>query len=106
MDIELITLAFLIVLFVTAEVYRSLKSSRGVIVSFEDSDLGFLVSPVLTARVRLEDGAIVQATANSCAVCMGKMAVGTQVRVYCSSTGYVLDSPWFRKKSSGSCVSF
>lgn len=103
MDIETITLIFLVILFLTAEGYRALRSSRGIIVSFEDSDLGFLVSPELTAKIRLEDGAIVQASVNGCTACMGNLIVGSQVRVYESSNGYVVDTPWFRKKFPASC---
>lgn len=94
MDLETVTLVFLIMVFVSAEVYRSLRSSRGVIVAFEDSDLGFLVSPLLTARVKLNDGSVVLASVNSCTACLGRLAVGTQVRIYNSSSGYVLDTPW------------
>ncbi len=105
MDLETATLVFLIVVFVAAEIHRSLRSRRGVIVGFEDSDLGFLVSPLLTARVRLNDGSEVMASVNSCTACLGRLAVGTQVRVYNSSDGYVVDTPWLEQKLPGSCGS-
>jgi hypothetical protein len=103
MDIETITLIFLIVLFLTAEIYRVSRSSHGIIVSFEESEFGFLVSPTLMARVKLNDGSVVSATVNSCTACMGRLAVGSQVRVYRSSDGHVVDTPWIRKKISFSC---
>lgn len=103
MDLETVTLIFLLVVFLTAEIYRARRSSRGIIVGFDDSDLGLLVSPVLTARVRLEDGSIIQADVNSCTACMGRLTVGTQVRIFNSSNGYMVDTPWFQQKSGKAC---
>lgn len=103
MDLETVTLIFLIVVFLAAETYRARRSSRGIIVGFEDSDLGLLVSPVLTARVKLDDGSVIQAELNSCTACMGRLSVGTQVRIYNSSNGYVVDTPWFQRGSGKAC---
>ncbi len=103
MDIEHITLVFLICLFLIAEVYRALRSARGEIISFEDSEFGFLMSPSLMAKVKLSDGSVVTASVNGCVACMGRLGVGTQVRVYNSSEGYVVDTPWFHKKMKDTC---
>ena len=103
MDLETVTLIFLLIVFLSAEIYRARRSSRGIIVGFEDSDLGLLVSPVITARVKLGDGSIIQADLNSCTACMGKLEVGTQVRIYNSSSGYVVDTPWLRQRSGKTC---
>ncbi|MDD3472969.1 MAG: hypothetical protein PHS86_09310 [Syntrophaceae bacterium] len=103
MDIETLTLIFLIILFLVAEYYRATRSRRGTIVSFEESELGFLINPILTARVQLENGKFVQASVNSCTACMGRLCVGSEVRVYNSSDGYILDVPWLPKKFNRLC---
>jgi hypothetical protein len=98
MNLEYLTLLFLVSVFVVAEVYRAARSLRGVIVSADDCSLGPIALPVMTVRVRLESGKEVSAKLNCCTACLGRLDVGDEVRIADSRDGYVIDLPWFRKK--------
>ena len=106
MNIEHATLVFLITLFVAAEVFRIMRGTRGVIMSVHDGGLAAAMS-VMTVKVRLKDGAEVDADLNSCTACMGRLKVGDEVRVSPTRDGYVVDLPWMRRGdcrgTSGAC---
>jgi hypothetical protein len=106
MNIENATLVFLIALFVAAEVFRIIRGSRGVIVSVQDEGLAAAMS-VMSVRVKLKDGAEINADLNSCTACMGRLKVGDEVRVSPTREGYVVDLPWIRRGDcqgvSGGC---
>lgn len=110
MSLETATLLFLIVAFVSAEIYRARRGRRGVIVGADDAGLGHILLPVVTVKVKLQDGDEVRAELNCCTACLGRLQVGDEVRVMESRTGYVIDLPWRRRvrcdtKASNACVS-
>jgi hypothetical protein len=105
MNIEHITLAFLVIVFAAAEVYRLMRGSRGVIVREEDGGFPGIALPVTTVRVRLETGDEVAASMNCCTACLGRLKIGDEVRVSHSRDGYVVDLPWFRRRSCHSRAS-
>ncbi len=99
MHIEQATVLFLVMVFAAAEVYRLVRGRRGVIVSEDDSGLAGIALPVTSVKVRLECGDEVTATMNCCTACLGRLKIGDEVRVSDSSDGYVVDLPWFRRRS-------
>jgi len=99
MNLEYATLLFLIGLFIAAEVYRARRGVRGVIVGMNNDELGLLVSPVITVRVRLRHGEEINAGMNCCTACLGNLGIGDEVRVSDSRDGFVVDLPWFRSRS-------
>lgn len=100
MDLEQVTIIFLILVFIAAELYRSVRAHRGVIVSFQDQGPLSAILPVQAVSVRLQDGHEVTAQLNGCTACLGRLKVGDEVRVSNCSDGYVVDLPWIRK---GTC---
>ena len=101
MNIEHITIAFLIAVFVAVEIYRSSRGKRGAIIAINDSGYGELL-PVLSVKVRLDRGDLVDANLNCCTACLGKLRIGDEVRVCASREGYVVDLPWLRRRSCSS----
>lgn len=97
MSLETATLLFLIVAFVAAELHRVRRGRRGIIVGADDSGLGHLLLPVVTVKVRLEDGRNIDAELNCCTACLGRLQLGDEVRVLDSRNGYVVDLPWRRR---------
>lgn len=102
MTLEHLTLAFLLLFFAAAEIYRIVHGKRGVIVSVEDSSVSALVLPVTAVRVRLGDGREVSAQLNCCTACLGRLKVGDQVRVTNSRSGYVVELPWLNRSQCSS----
>jgi hypothetical protein len=106
MNIEHVTMVFLIAVFVAAEVLRIKRGSRGIIVSMRDGGLAAAVS-VMSVKVRLKDGAEIEADLNPCTACMGRLKVGDEVRISPTRDGYVVDLPWIRRgdcqSDSGGC---
>jgi hypothetical protein len=100
MTLENATLIFLVLIFVAAEILRSVRSRPGVIVSVEEGYLGPVLLPLMKVNVRLERGDEVSASLNCCTLCLGHLKLGDEVRVSPSREGYVVDLPWFR---SGKC---
>ena len=96
MTLESLTIAFLVVVFVAAEIWRSLNGTRGVIVSMNDDGLSFAAMGVGTIDVQLESGEQITASVNCCTACLGRLRVGDPVRVCHSKEGYVADLPWVR----------
>jgi len=96
MTLEQITIAFLIAVFVAAEIYRMRRGMRGVIVGVSDSADTFGVLPVMSVRVRLNSGREVEASLNACTACLGRLQVGDEVRVADTRDGWTVDLPWFR----------
>lgn len=105
MNIEQATIAFLVIVFAAAEVYRLMRGSRGVIVREEDGGFPGIALPITTVRVRMENGDEVPASMNCCTACLGRLKVGDEVRVSHSSDGYVVDLPWFTRRSCASRLS-
>jgi hypothetical protein len=99
MNIEQLTIIFLIVVFVTAEIYRAARGMRGAIVEVNDSGYGAWL-PVMSVKIKLDRGDLVDASLNCCTACLGKLRIGDEVRVCSSKDGYVIDLPWFRR---GNC---
>lgn len=91
MTVEHITLAFLLVLFIAAEIYRYVRGVRGVIVSTRDFGVPL---PVSSVNVRLHHGEVVTASLSCCTACLGNLKIGDEVRVSHSKDGYVVDLPW------------
>jgi hypothetical protein len=96
MSLEYITLLFLFVVFVMAEVYRIKRGSRGVIISVNDYGLPSIVLPAIQLQVRLADGQHVTATASCCVACLGRLKIGDEVRVCRLKDGYTADLLWFK----------
>jgi hypothetical protein len=99
MTLEFLTIAFLVTVFVAAEIWRGLSAMRGVIVSMNDDGLSFAAMGVGTIDVRLENGEQITASVNCCTACLGRLRIGDQVRVCHSKEGYVADLPWVRGRS-------
>lgn len=97
MNIEQATILFLVAVFVAAEIYRALRSTRGTIIALDNTGLGDL-APVFAVKVRLEEGREIDANLNFCTACIGRLKIGDDVRVCASGNGYVADLPWFRRK--------
>ncbi len=98
MNIENITLGFLIAVFILAEIYRTLRSARGVIVSVEDSGPQNFFGEIRTAVVRLKSGREVTAKMSQCAACIARIQLGSEVKVFNSSDGFTIDPVWFRSR--------
>jgi hypothetical protein len=105
MDIEQATIVFLVLVFAAAEIFRFMRGRRGVIVCEEDSGFDGIALPVTTVRVKLESGDEVTAFMNCCTACLGRLKVGDEVRVLNSRDGYVVDLPWFNRRSCRDRVS-
>jgi hypothetical protein len=101
MNIEQLTIVFLIGIFVAAEIYRATRGTRGAIIALNDSGFGELL-PVLSVKIRLDHGEVIDASLNCCTACLGRLRIGDEVRVSSSRDGYVVDLPWFRR---GKCRS-
>jgi hypothetical protein len=99
MNIELATTIFLIAVFTSAELYRLLRGKTGVVVGFIE---GFPGTAMLANKVQVElvTGELVTAEMNACVACLGRVGIGTEVRVTESRDGFVVHLPWFR---SGKC---
>jgi len=97
MTIEQVTVAFLVGVFVVAELQRALRGIPAVIVSVDGDSSGLVDLPVRTVMVRLSNGDVVRALLSSCTACLGRLRVGDEVRVTNSRDGYVVDLPWFRR---------
>jgi hypothetical protein len=100
MDIEQATIVFLVLIFAAAEIFRFMRGRRGVIVCEEDAGFPGIALPVTTVKVKLESGDEVTASMNCCTACLGRLKVGDEVRVSNSRDGYVVDLPWFSRRSS------
>ena len=96
MSLEYITLFFLFVFFVAAEVYRIKRGCKGVILAINDYGLPSIVLPAVQLQVRLTDGQDVTATASCCVACLGRLKIGDQVRVCRSKDGYTADLLWLQ----------
>ena len=72
MNLEHATLLFLVVVFIGAEIFRSTRSMRGVIVSADDCSIGPVVLPTMTVKVRLDQGDEVTASLNCCTAVFGQ----------------------------------
>lgn len=100
MTLEHATLLFLVVLFLAAEVFRTARGARGVLLSLNDPGHDIATVPVIKARVKLHDGTVIDAGLNFCTACIGQLKVGDEVRVTNSREGYILDLPWFQRRPS------
>ncbi len=105
MNIEHATVIFLVMVFAAAEIFRLMRGSRGVIVCEEDGGFPGVALPVTTVKVKLESGDEVAASMNCCTACLGRLKIGDEVRVSHSQDGYVVDLPWFRRRSCPSRAS-
>ncbi len=97
MTLEQWTLLFLVAVFVAAEIRRIRMGTRGSIVGPADTAhpaLSFVLTSVI---VRLEDGREVTARMDCCTACLGKLAVGDEIRVIPSSKGWSVGLPWLTK---------
>lgn len=97
--IENVTVIFLVVVFIAAEVYRMTRGERGVISSVRDVGIDPILLPVTPVNVRLENGAEITANVNCCTACLGRLKIGDQVRVCRSKEGYVVDLPWIQNRT-------
>lgn len=103
MNLEHVTLIFLIGFFVAVEVWRIRRGQHGVIVSLGDDGDFPVPLPVTSVQVRLENGAEVKASMSCCTACLGRVQIGDQVKVSPSRDGWIVDLPWLGKKSCKSC---
>jgi hypothetical protein len=104
MTIDQLTVIFLIMVFVSAEVFRSFRGKRGIIDSFEDGGLGSGML-AMNVKVTLNTGEKVSADLNCCTACMGRLGIGDEVRVSPTRNGYVVDLPWFRRGTCNNQIS-
>ena len=102
MNIEQATVVFLVIVFAAAEIFRFMRGRRGVIVCEEDSGFNGIALPVTTVRVKLDSGDEVKASMNCCTACLGRLKIGDEVRVSNSRDGYLVDLPWFSRRSCNS----
>ncbi len=103
MNLEHATLIFLVAFFIAVEIWRIRRGQHGVIVALGD-DADFPVPlPVTSVQVRLENGSHVKATMSCCTACLGRLQIGDQVKVSPSRDGWVVDLPWFGRKSCEGC---
>ncbi len=105
MNIEQATVVFLVIVFAAAEIFRLMRGSRGVIVREEGEEIPGIALLMTTVRVRLESGEEVTASMNCCTACLGRLKIGDEVRVSQSHDGYVVDLPWFSRRSCHSRAS-
>ncbi|MHC4663367.1 MAG: hypothetical protein ACYS8W_17040 [Planctomycetota bacterium] len=93
-----IALGFLVAVLVAAEVYIHLRGLRGTLVKIEaDRPSCTGGGAGVNVRVRLAGGKIVDATANPCGLCAGKLCVGDRVTLVRNGSGYVLALPLVAK---------
>ncbi|MGC8657492.1 MAG: hypothetical protein ACP5U1_00290 [Desulfomonilaceae bacterium] len=97
---EQITLVFLLGVFTFAEIYRAMKSVRGFIVSVDNPGLENFFGETRTVIVRLKSGKEIEAKLNQCAACIARMNLGSEVRVFKGSDGYVVDPVWFNTRKA------
>ena len=102
MSLEHATLAFLILFFVAVEIRRIRRGRHGVIVSVNDHGIPVPL-PLTSVQVRLEDGREITADVSCCTACLGHLQIGDPVKVSESRDGWVVDLPWFRKKTCNGC---
>lgn len=98
MTMEQVTLVFLVGVFILAEIYRAVRSARGFIVSVDNPGLENFFGETRTVVVRLRSGREVKAKLTQCAACIARMDIGSEVRVFKGSDGYVVDPVWFHTK--------
>lgn len=98
MDWENATLIFLIAVFLMAELYRTRRSVRGMVISIDECGPQNFLGEIRTAIVRLSSGRDIEAKLTSCSACIGKIGIGSEVKVFKSSDGYMIDPIWFRSK--------
>ncbi len=98
MTLEAITVLFLILLFLAAEIGRFMRGIRGRIVSVNETGFAQAILPVVRVRVKLNNGPEITAGLNGCAACLGRLKIGDEVRVCETSDGYTIDLPWFTAK--------
>ncbi len=95
MNIELVTTIFLVSVFICAEFYRIYRGKAGTVVAYIE---GYPGTELLITKVRIElaGGETVTADLNACTACLGRIGIGTEVRVTESREGYAVHLPWFR----------
>ncbi|MFH0824848.1 MAG: hypothetical protein V2B18_19010 [Pseudomonadota bacterium] len=107
MTLEHATSAFLVVLFVVAEIYRLRRARRGVILALNEGGPSFVALPVTPAKVRMNDGKVVTASLGCCTACLGRLKVGDEVLVADTKEGFTVELPWVgtrrRRSSAGGC---
>lgn len=103
MNLENLTLIFLIAVFLAAEIYRTRRSVRGIVTFIEDFGPQNFLGEIRTATVKLYSGQEVSAKLTSCSACIGKIGIGSEVKVFKSSEGYMVDPVWFRSQAKYLC---
>ena len=98
---EWLTFIFLIVFFLSVEIYQVLRRRKGRLISIYSPDipLGDLLGA--RARVQMTDGKIVDAEIFSCTLCMGRFEIGDNIYVCKDKDDYVVSLPYFVKKRNG-----
>jgi hypothetical protein len=102
-DIEMITTAFVVLVFLAAEVYRIARGRRATI-EFIEPILGCELAG-LRLRVRLDDGATVWAQSDPCTACMGHFRIGDSVRVTRFKDEFKIHLPWGLGRTVPTCKS-
>lgn len=97
MDLEYVTLIFLVAVFLAAEAYRMVRGKRGVVLSVDEGRVGEAALVGVTALILLDNGSKIKADIPACTVCIGRLGVGTEVRVTQSERGHCVDIPWCRR---------
>ncbi len=97
MELEQLSVMFVILFFIAAEIRRILIGRSGVIEEFLDSGPMAAFLPVLQVRVRMANGATVVGKLNGCAACIGRLQEGDKVRVVETREGICLDLPWVER---------
>lgn len=103
MSIDTITTIFLLLLFASAEIYRITRGLPATVIAVENK--GSLTSLVHgRIRVRLMNGEETSATMDACTGCMGRIDIGSEVRVLKCRDGYNVFLPWFRVGKRSACA--
>ncbi len=86
-----IAFAVLLAAFVAAEIYVHIRGLKGTLVAVESEKPSCLPGGAgICVRVRLSSGKVVEATANPCGLCAGRLQIGDKVTLLRRQDNYVL----------------
>ena len=101
MVVENLTLLFLVLVFVLAELWSAVRGLRGVMVGFCDDEIPMLRLADRRVQVRLKDGSLVSAKVSGCTACMNRLAVGDAVSLLRQGAELVVAVPWGARSCPG-----
>jgi len=95
------TFLALILFFVATEIYRVTHHRKGTVVAFRPARLGVEEFILSRMEVQLSDGAIIEAEASKCTMCMGNIQIGDTVYITRTNDKYLVNLPFSLNKKSG-----